>query len=265
MHSLKNNPKIQFICLLFLFYVVTLFHLPLNLALQLLVLCVGFTVLADLLFTFLRRKTFFIPYSAVITGLILTLIIDPSASWFQILVISVAAMAIKNFIRISRRHIFNPVASGLAGGWVIFKLNPSWWGASLYTPGAITLPNTIVFLSLLALAFVSCYRYKRYNSVISFLISSAFLSILFSLSAFSVISILSTFAPGNLFYAVVMVAEPMTSPINRKRQILYGFTVALIFVLLVVFQKNISHLGFSNVDSSLIALLIGNLLFFNYR
>lgn len=59
-----------------------------------------------------------------------------------------------------------------------------------------------------------------------------------------------------------MVAEPMTSPVNKQRQIFYGFFVALMSILLVIaIRKNILP---SNIpDSSLLVLLLGNLLFFS--
>ena len=263
-HVLKNNPKVLFIFLLTLFFVTTSFGIPIYLSFYLFVLCIGFTVLADLLFTFFRRRTFFIPYSAIITGLIIALIIDLSASWYQILAICLAAMGMKNFVRISGRHILNPAASGLIVGWVIFDLYPSWWAATLYTPGAFTIPNVLLMLSLLALGFVSCHRYKKYHTVISFLLFFSILSVLFS-SSFSAKSLISVFiSPGILFYTIVMVAEPMTSPVNKQRQTLHGFFVALMSALFVLaIQKNI--LPSNMPDSSLLALLLGNLLFFKYR
>jgi enediyne biosynthesis protein E5 len=263
LQQIKKHPKLQLIILLSLFYCVSLFHVSLSLAFFLLVTCVTFTVVADLVFTYIRRKTVFVPYAAIITGIILALIIDTSASWLQILVIATAAMGIKNFFRIGGRHLLNPAASGLLTGWVVFGLQPSWWAATFYTPGAITLPNVFVLVSLLAMALVSAYRLKRYNTVLSFLLVFTLLYLLitqFSLQA----GLRILLSPGNLFYAFVMVAEPMTSPVNRKRQLLYGSFVAvcnIVFVFLI--QNTVVLQNFP--DASLVALLIGNILFFKFR
>lgn len=254
----RYNPKALIAFLLTIFFIVTAFRLPITLSFSLLFLSVCFTTIADVIFTYLRRKTFFIPYAAVVTGLIIALIVDPSASWIQIFVISVLAMGIKNFLRVSQRHIFNPAASGLLMGWVIFGLHPSWWAASL--------SNGLIFISVAALGFVSCYRLKRYNTVLGFLLSFTILSLIF-FPQFSITSFFATvLSPGTLFYTLVMVAEPMTSPVNKKRQIFYGVTVACINILLtVVVQRNIFGVSDNFPDSSLVALLIGNAVFFKFR
>ena len=179
MYLIKTNPKVQFIFFLLLFFIITSFRIALVQSLYIFTLCIGFSVFADLAFTYFRKKKLFIPYSAVITGLILALIADPYSSWFQILVICLSAIGIKNFLRISGRHIFNPAAIGLLIGWMIFGVSPAWWGASLYTPGAVSFLNIIIYLSLTTLAFISCYRYKKWSTVLSFLLVFAILSPLF--------------------------------------------------------------------------------------
>ncbi len=258
----KISLKVQFIFFLLLFFIVTMFRLPILTSLYLLISCVSFAFLTDIFFTYLRKKTLFVPYSAVITGLILALIIDPSLSWFQIFIICFVAMGLKNFLRFSNRHIFNPAAAGLLAGWMIFGASPAWWGASLYTPGAVSFLNVIIYLSLTTLAFISCYRYKKWSTVLSFLLVFTILSPLF-FSSFSIKSLISTvLGPGMLFYTTVMLVEPITSPVNKKRQMLYGVTVAVLYLFIVFIIRTT---GQSLPDSSIIALLLGNLLFFKYR
>lgn len=268
MKVLRTNAKAQIAVLLFIFFLITLSHLPFSqtIYLLLLLLCVGFTVSADLLFGYLRIRKFFIPYAGIVTGLILTLIIDTGAVWYQILFIAASAMAIKNFFRISGRHVFNPAASGLLAGWFAFGLSPSWWGASLYSSNVFALPNILVYLGVLAFAYVSWYRLKRYYAVLSFLLVFAVGFELFS-SAFSIASFVATITSvGMLFYAFIMLPEPMTSPVRRERQLLYGSTVAIISVVFVfVISKALTAQGIGVPDSSIIALLIGNFLFFRYR
>lgn len=278
---LKTTPKLQLIFLLLIFFIVAIFHLELAKAFYLILFCVGFTVASDLIFKALKKRSFQIPYSAVITGLILTLIIEPAASIFQILVICASAMLIKNFLRFGK-HIFNPAASGLMVGWAVFGLFPSWWAPTLYkqslkTPfesslsnfvyssGEFSIPNLLILLSVLSLAFVSGYKLKRYLSILTYLFSFAALSFIFSLST-TPGSLLNIFlSPGNLFFAFVMVAEPMTSPFYKSRQIMFGLTVALIQVIVVVGLQN-NLIPFENFpDMSLLALLTANLLFFKFR
>lgn len=265
MKLLRNNVKLQIILFLITLFVITAAHLPISLAILLLILCVGSTVLSDLLFLTIRKQKLFIPYSGIITGFILTLIIDPSAEWWQIILTGVFAMAIKNFLRIKNRHIFNPAASGLLISWLLFGLNPSWWGASLYDTGKITLGNILVMLPILGLFFVSGYRLKRYVSIGSFL--AVFAPLYGFITASPLQSILATLvSPGNLFYAFLMLPEPMTSPIKKKRQLLYGAAVALLNgFFLFLFSSTLISPDFNVPDATIVSLLIGNLLFFKFR
>ncbi len=260
-----KHPKVQFIALLSTLFLITMFHLPLINSFRLLILSVTGAAAFDLLFAMLLKKDLQIPYSGIITGLILTLIIDPGASWYQILIIVLAAISIKTFLRIEDRHIFNPAASGLLAGFFIFGLSPSWWGPSPYGFGKLHPADLAIWLSVLSLAYVSCFRYRRYLTVVSFITFSLIFRMRLLSASFSN-SIASIINPGFLFYSLVMLAEPMTSPVKKERQILYGIFVALSNSVLVYAFSNGLFPSISNYpDTSLIALLLGNLLFFKFR
>lgn len=226
-------------------------------------LCLGSNVAADLLFTYLRRRSFFIPLSGIITGLILTLIIDTSATWYQMVLVGTAAMAIKNFVRPWGKHIFNPAASGLAVGWIFFGIQPSWWAPSPYDPTNTFSPaNLLIFLPILLIGYVSLLRYRRYFSVVSY--GLIYFLLLFGTQiATSVATAVSAMLNlGTLFYALLMLVEPMTSPVKKNRQLLYGTAVAGLTIALIHMQRTG---GFSFFDVTLTALLLGNLLFFRFR
>lgn len=261
MNKYVHMPKVQMIGVLLLLFSVVLSIINIPTSLYLLLTCVGFSLVLDILFTFLRRRELFKPFAALVTGFILTLIIDPSASWYQILTICAAAMGIKNFVRFGNRHIFNPAASGLIVGWIVFGLSPSWWGATLFHGENELLFNILLYILLFAAAYVSCFRLRRGYSVGIYLLTYALLSIPLGSSMQSVIQ--TIFSPGVLFYALVMLPEPMTSPVSRNRQLMYGGWVAALTVLGVY---TVGKFQSSSVpDFSLVALLIGNLLFFRYR
>lgn len=264
MKRVLNNTKVQVAAFLLLLLILTSAHLGINFALYLFLLCLGFTVASDLLFTFIRRKKFFVPYGAIVTGLIFTLIIDPSASWWQIIVIAAAAMAIKNFLRIGSRHIFNPAASGLFVGWAIFGLSPSWWGPGLYSGSWFSIQNLLILLSVVALFYVSGYRLKRYYTMAAYLVVLGVLSVLTSSSSLQ--SVFATlFSPGTLFYAFLMLPEPMTSPINKNRQMLYGATVATLSTTFTFLFNKTNLSNFNTPDASIGSLLLANLIFFKFR
>ena len=234
-------------------------------ALMLLVLCVGGSAAFDILFAKIKKQDIRIPYSGIITGLILTLIIDPSASWWQVLVIVFAANGIKSFLRISDSHIFNPAASGLLVGFFLFGLSPSWWGPTPYSFDKLHPVNIGLAVSVFALAYVSCYRFKRYFNVIAYLLTSIVLQIILLSSTFPN-AIWAMINPGSLFFALVMLPEPMTIPVNKIRQVLFGVLVAGVNLGLVYGLSAGAFSGIANFpDTSIIALLLANLLFFKFR
>lgn len=266
MQKVFSVPKIQISVLLFFLFVLVAPRIGVFLALYLLTACLFFTIGSDILFAYLRRKTFFKePYAALVTGLILTLIIDTSASWYQILLICAGAMVIKNFLRIGGRHVLNPAASGLILGYIVFGLNPSWWGPTFYIGGLTNPLNIAIFAVILSFGFVSVRRMKRGFIFASFMLSSVVFAF-FNSFRFTISLITSIFlSPGVWFYSLVMLPEPMTSPVNIKRQVMYGVFVALVTFLLVQFVLPLEFLGGNFPDVTLVALLLGNIVFFKFR
>lgn len=254
-------PKVQLSLILFLIFFSTVVAYPLNQSIFLLINSLGFCLIFDLLFTYIRNRKFFIPHAAVVTGLIITLIVDPQATWYQIGLISAIAMATKNFLRISNRHIFNPASTGLLFGGIIFNLGVSWWGVSFQNIIPFNMQSLILFIILLSPILVSGYELRRFGSILSFFIIYIFVSFFGSPSFLS-----ELLNPGTIFFATVMLPEPMTSPVNLKRQILYGVLVALIALILsypfiTAFLSSLLFLP----DIFIPALLLGNLLFFKFR
>lgn len=227
MFSLLKIPKVQLALILLL----------INLkAPYLAVTCVVFTIFFDLVLTYLKSKTLFMPWAALVTGLIIALVINPNALWYQVAIICALAMASKNFLRIGGKHIFNPAAAGLFLGGVIFNLPISWWGVS----------NLPFFFLLLLPAYVSVWRLRRFGSILSFLI------VYNVLSGFKIL-----FDPTTLFFALVMLPEPMTSPFDFKKQVFYGTIVAIAAVILSRFPIF--------ADVLIPALLLGNIFNFFFK
>ena len=238
MLSVLSIPKVQLVLILLLLYATAAIKFPNVNTLFLLFVCVGFNVTFDLLFTLIKKRTFFTPLAAIVTGLIMALIVDRSSTPFYIATAAAIAMGIKNFVRVDGRHIFNPAASGLFLSSLLFNKYVSWWGVSL--------PNIIFFLILLLPAIISFFRFKKYYSILAYIFSSTIISQLLR-SNFSLLD------PSILFFAIVMLAEPMTSPVNYKKQIIYGVLVAVLPVLFTI--------PLVGGDPLLLTLLLGNLIF----
>ena len=259
--QLFRIPKVQLALALFLITLTTLIQFPLFFVAKIFVFSVLFTVGTELLFLYLRKHMVFVPYAAIVTGLILALTIDPRLPWYGILLISVIATGAKHFIRFSDRHVFNPAAIGLVAGSMLLQSTVSWWGVSfqIFTQTPV---HTISFLILLLPFLVSGMRMRRFGSIGAFLFTySVLLYLLNNGSPYRIIT-----DPTVLFFAIVMLPEPMTSPVVLQRQIFYGGFIAIAAVMF-------SYLPFSRSlfaahvipDGLLPFLLIGNLLFFKLR
>ena len=232
---------------------------------MLFVLSVGGASVFDCLFAKIKKQELRIPYSGIITGLILALIIDPTASLWQILVIAAAATGLKDFLRPGGSHIFNPAASGLMVGFLLFGLNPSWWGPTPYSLDKFHPVNILLALSVFSFAYVSLWRYKRYFNVLAYLVVSVVLQIVL-LATSPMNAFQALINPGSLFFALVMLPEPMTTPTKKLRQVLFGTFVAVFNVGVIYLMANGMIPAFNNFpDTSLVALLLANLLFFRFR
>ncbi len=189
--------------------------------------------------------------SIYITALILALIISPPipGSFVSILPFLIWAaiwsMASKFIFAFNKKHAFNPAA--LAIVITAFALNQSatWWIGTLYM-----LPFVIIG------GFLIVRKIRRTDLLVSFFIAAivtvivttnGLTNILFSLQSLFVISPI-------VFFATVMLTEPLTTPPARLQRILYGALVG------VLFAPNI-HIG-SFYSTPELALVVGNILSF---
>lgn len=251
-----RTPKAQLAVLLLGIYLTTSAQFPVSLTAPVVALSVGSCVIFDLLWTFLKRRAIFLPLGAIVTGLIVGLVIDPQTGWFQIVSVAAIAMAVKVSVRISGRQVFNPAAAGLFVAGVLWRGGFGWWGVSFQRPTLLDPWNIVAFSLLLLPTFVSFYRLRRVGSGASFLIADALLT-----------GVRQTILnPAVLFFAIVMLPEPMTSPVRPKSQVLYGITVAILTSLLSAPSLYTLLGGYGLFPDILTpALLVGNLLFVRHR
>lgn len=241
MSYLLKLPKIQMAFFLLLIYLSAFSFNPSIAKLWLLILALASTLISDWIFTKFRHSPPFLLSAAMVSGLIIALLIAPNLPWYVPVTAGVLAMFSKNFLKFQGSHIFNPAAFGLLTSALIFQTGVSWWAVSFQKPPQDLL-SLIYFLILLSPGYVSLKRMRRYFTVGSFLIVYG---IIFSL----------LFDPTSVFFALVMLPEPMTTPYIPKYQIMFGVFVAIAAFLL-------SSVSFT--DPLLAALLLGNLVFFKF-
>lgn len=182
----------------------------------------------------------------LITTLILFLLFDPTSTWWTFPVVRIVTELAQYFFRTPGGPLFNPAALGTV---VVsfFGLLPSWWGTNP-APRILIAGEEVsgfAFLTLIAAGSVA-YRYRKLPAILS-----AFL--LFALGYFILLdqSPLYMMIEGTLlFFFLVMLTEPKTSPVVLKEQFTYGSLVGLLVPI---------GLFFHVIEAYLLALLAGNL------
>ncbi|HWA52095.1 MAG TPA: oxidoreductase [Patescibacteria group bacterium] len=162
--------------------------------------------------------------SFLITALILVLIITPglAVSKIEFLIFaSILSMLAKYILNIKGKHIFNPAAIALV--ITAFTINgfASWWIATRW------------MFPFLLLGFLIVRKIRRESLVFYFFVGALISTFMvyFSRGDFEILKIVeNTFLDSPiLFFAFVMLTEPLTTPPTANLQALYGVFVGLLF------------------------------------
>jgi ferredoxin-NADP reductase/Na+-translocating ferredoxin:NAD+ oxidoreductase RnfD subunit len=210
---------------------------------------IGFLIAVCVVANAIFAKTFDVPANAesvYISALILALIITPLQStqdlWFLGWA-AVWAMASKYILAIRGKHIFNPVAFAVALTALTIDQTASWWVGS-----APMLPFVLVGGILVV------RKIRRLSLVASFMLAALATIVLFSLiGGENMIATMqkTLLSSPLLFFACIIVTEPLTAPPTRKLQIYYGALIGLLFTPQF-------HIGALYTTPEL-AILIGNI------
>lgn len=186
--------------------------------------------------------------SLYITALILALIITPYQStsglgYLGFLALaSIWAMASKFIFAIGKKHIFNPAAFAVALTAFTINQSASWWIGNAYLMPFVLIGGLLLVRKL-----------KRKDLIIHFLLVALIVIIgtgLMKGTGFWTIFQKAVLESPLLFFAFVMLTEPLTTPSTEIRQIAYGSLVGFLFAPSI-------HIG-SVYSTPELALLIGN-------
>jgi len=200
---------------------------------------------SDYILIRLRKITPFFPLAALDSGLIIAFVLDPSSPLIYKVAAPLLAIVSKHVLKRGHRHIFNPAAFGLFLT-ALLGAPISWWVNSAGTGRAGSLFAVVSDAILIIGMFFILTGIRRLRITLSFLIAFFLIRLLIYQEVNLWFSL--------FFYPLVMLPEPMTSPVDFKEQLIYGALSALL----------ITFIGFSNLtitDSFLQALLIVNLVF----
>lgn len=179
-------------------------------------------VLASVITNKIISATLKIPTNAesdYITGFILTLIITPGAGLKFLIMAAILAQASKYILAYRGKHIFNPAAIAVVITFFTIQEGASWWIGSVYM-----LPLVIIG------GFLIMRKIQRFDLVLSFL-GAALLTLAIVNSGNDLGLILRRILIDSslLFFASVMIPEPMTSPPTRNLRIIYGALIGFLY------------------------------------
>lgn len=173
----------------------------------------GFCFALDFLINRLCLKRDVFSNSAIISGFIVSGILDYRQPWFILIIFSSLAILSKHLIKIDKRHIFNPANFALFAA-TFFQIPLTWNIES----------NTLMTVGFgIGLA----YMYKKLSHVAGFLL-------FFSLGALILLKT-NPFGIISWFFVFIMLIEPKTSGYGALRGFVFGAIAGTASVLLYKF------------------------------
>jgi ferredoxin-NADP reductase len=186
--------------------------------------------------------------SLYITALILALILDPVVAVDlkrigALVLACVWAISSKFILAIGRKHLFNPAALGVALTALLLDQPATWW-----VGGNLPLLPVVLVGGLLII-----HKLRRLDLVATFIGVAIATTLATSEPSQYLVTLRETLGSSPLlFFAFVMLTEPLTAPTGRWRRIAFATVVGFLFA------PNI-HAG-SFYFTPELALLTGNLL-----
>ena len=179
----------------------------------------------DLIILRLRKNVWQFPSGAVLTAMIVTMVVRAQEHWYVPVTVSVVALISKYAIRTRSANVFNPAAFALVSMMYLLPMGQSWWGA---------LPDVSPVWLRAVLLVGGIYIADRVNKmplVLSFLGAYFFI---FAVSAYlgdprRVAEIFrSPDVEAALFFALIILTDPPTSPARYRDQWICGIIVAAV-------------------------------------
>lgn len=205
--------------------------------------------LLDLVAGYVREGRWIVPSSAWVSGLILGLVLSPTAPRLAVFLAPVLASASKHLLRVRRKHVFNPAAFALLALGYLYPDRGivSWWGEAWGI-----LPWIFITLS----GIVTVVRVKRWRTALVFLVVYLVgTAVLLSRSG-TLLDLRTLLVDGTLaFFATVMLIEPVTTAYHPVAlRVWFGAAVGVLALLLAL-----PGVPLPVPDTFLTALLLGNL------
>ncbi|OGX19615.1 MAG: hypothetical protein A3K83_04700 [Omnitrophica WOR_2 bacterium RBG_13_44_8b] len=198
------------------------------------IFCAGIDFLINNIYW--KKRIF--PKSAIITGFIISGILDYHQPFYMLAVIAALAILSKHIIKYKEKHIFNPANFALFTASV-FKLPLTW-----------SIESNIYLIILVGLYLA--YSIKKIPHVVGFLVF---------FSVFSLIDRINPFIFISWFFLFIMLIEPKTSGFGMKRGFVFGgitgITAFLIYKLVPVIDIFTGSLFVANLANPVLQKIRG--------
>jgi glycine betaine catabolism B len=186
--------------------------------------------------------------SSYITAFILFLIVTPAQSEGALLIsggVAALSIVLKYVVVYRKRHVCNPAALGLLIGGLFGYIGADWWVGSRYLLPVVLIAAVLVVLKV-----------RRFELFLVYVLSSAvFVTVWFIDSAAPLDTLMRHFLSWpTIFFAGIMLTEPLGLPSTRRLQYVYALLVALLSSIPF-------HVG-SLYGTPELALIVGNLFTF---
>jgi Na+-translocating ferredoxin:NAD+ oxidoreductase RnfD subunit len=181
--------------------------------------------LADLFILRLRRHVWEFPSGAVLTAMIVTMVVRAQEHWYVPAATSAVAVLSKYAIRTRSANVFNPAAFALVVMFYVLPMGQSWWGA---------LPEVSPMWLRAVLLAGGIYITNKVNRLPMVLCFLGAYFCLFTATAYlgeprRVAEIFrSPDLDALLYFALIILTDPPTSPARYQGQWRYGIIVAVV-------------------------------------
>lgn len=192
------------------------------------------------------------PLNVLVSSLLIYLLVHPTNPWWFFVLVFIGVFAGKYFFSLRNQPIFNPTAFGLFFTLYLtkilfaLKLAPdslliSWWGADirqqfLEKSGAL---HIVVAVCLLLTFMYFARAFKKLNYALIFFLTYIFCyfgyNLLISHDFLATLRLVSAaLFDSTAFLALVMIAEPKTSPVMPRQHFVIGIISGIALFLYVV-------------------------------
>lgn len=191
----------------------------------------------EVIFARLFKGKFIFPFSALVTSLSLSILLNYSHNYWVLVVPAFYAIATKYFFTINGKHVFNPAQ--IAVTLSLITSSSLITAAPAYQWNGIESMN--IFIGMLGIFFL-LPKINRHWLVISFLF---FYTLQIFLRAqimkhhlpFETLFLGTLTSPAFFLFTFFMITDPATSPKSRKWQVIVGFSLAFIDLILHLKQS----------------------------